>query len=393
MDYERQWVLCGRRDLHVSDTTKVLYLSPVAERGGAEVVLLNLLRYQDRAAFEPVVGFLENGPLIEEVRQLGVRTIVFPSSRFRYLHTTFRAIRSIRRFLREERIALVLSNMAMGHMYGGLAAMGTRTHAIWFQHGVPRSFIGIDFAASRIPSKAIFVYTDDARRAQARFHPAGQIILMPGGVDLTRFNPSNVPKGVVRRELGIDADTLLVACVARLQRWKGQSLFLRAASAVHSVLPKAHFLVVGGTLFGLEPDYAMQLQEEAARLLPIGSVHFLGHRDDLPEILADVDVLVHCPVTPEPFGFVILEAMAMQVPVVATRGGGPEEIVRDDETGLLVSPGESDALAAAVLRSLRNSAQRQLMGLAARRRAEELFSIEAMVRRMEESYRRVLGKG
>jgi glycosyltransferase involved in cell wall biosynthesis len=287
-------------------------------------------------------------------------------------------------------VGLVFGNMAMGHLYGGLAAMGTETRAVWFQHGVPDDFSGVDFVAARVPSRVIFMYTEAARRAQARFHARAQLVPIPGCVDLARFDPLAVRKGVLRQELGIEPDGLLVACVARLQRWKGQSLFLRAAVLVHASCPRTHFLVVGGTLFGLEQDYARQLEQEGARLLPAGRVHFLGHRPDLPEILADVDVLVHCPVTPEPFGLVVLEAMAMQVPVVATRAGGPMEIVNHGETGTLVPPGDASALAAAVLGLLKNKSNRMAMGGAARRRVHERFSAENMVRQLERHFEQVV---
>jgi glycosyltransferase involved in cell wall biosynthesis len=148
--------------------------------------------------------------------------------------------------------------------------------------------------------------------------------------------------------------------------------------------------VVGGTLFGLEQDYEHELKQEGARLLPAGSVHFLGHRPDLPEILADVDVLVHCPLTPEPFGLVLLEAMAMQVPVVATHAGGPKEIVNHGETGNLVPPGDTSALAAAILRLLENKSNRMTMGGAARRRVHERFSAESMVRQLERYFEQVV---
>ncbi len=374
-------------------TRKILYISPVADRGGAETLLLEILRYQNREVYEPLVGFLRTGPFVKEVERLGVRTVLFPTTRFRDLLAAGRAIRSIRSFLRQERVGLVFGNMAMGHLYGGLAALGTETQAVWFQHGIPDGFLGVDLVAARVPSKVIFVYTEAARRAQARFGPAGHIVIMPGCVDIVRFDPATVGRGLIREELGIGAGDAVVACVARLQRWKGQSLFLRMAALVNASFPQTHFLVVGGALFGLEPDYARNLEQEARHLLPSAHVHFLGHRHDLPEILSDVDVLVHCPLTPEPFGLVILEAMAMRVPVVATRAGGPESIVAHGETGVLVAPGDPTALAVAVEELLQHEEKREVMGRAGRRRVEDLFSAERIVQRIEANLQRVSEDG
>ena len=337
----------------VKATRKILYISPVGERGGAETVLLNILKYHDRHVYEPVVGFLRSGPLVREVEELGVRTVPFPTTRFRDIRGTLKTIRCIRSYLQQEQIRVVFGNMAMGHLYGGLAAIGIETKAVWFLHGISDRFFGVDLAATQVPSSAIFVFTEAARRAKARFSPWGKVLLLPGCVDLSRFDPGSVTKGTLRQELGIGAKEVIVANVARLQRWKGQSLFLHAAGLVHSSNPAVHFVLVGGSLFGLELDYAEQLKQDATRLLPKGKVHFLGHRHDLPQILADVDLLVHCPLTREPFGLDALEAMAMGVPVVGTRTGNTDEVVAPGETGALVPPG--DPLAAGSRRTVRSA--------------------------------------
>jgi glycosyltransferase involved in cell wall biosynthesis len=119
-------------------------------------------------------------------------------------------------------------------------------------------------------------------------------------------------------------------------------------------------------------------------------VHFLGHRDDVPEILAALDVLVHVPSAPEPFGRVVAEAMAVGKPVVAARAGGLPEIVEHEVTGLLVPPGDPSACAAAVLRLLADPALRARLGTAGRRRAEERFDPAAHAERVVAAYREVL---
>lgn len=377
--------------LGMSPPTKVLYISPVGERGGAETVLLNILKYHNRKAYEPVVGFLRPGPLVSEVEELGIRTVVFPTTKFRDFRATLKTIRSIRSYLQHERVRLVFGNMAMGHLYGGLAAIGTATRAVWFLHGISDRFIGVDLAATQVPSSAIFVFTEAARRAKARFSPWGKVLVLPGCVDLSRFDPGNVTKGTLREELGMGAKEVIVANVARLQRWKGQSLFLRAAALVHASNPSVHFVLVGGSLFGLELEYAEQLKQDAARLLPKGKVHFLGHRPDLPKILADVGLLVHCPLTSEPYGLDALEAMAMGVPVVATSTGSHEELVTDGETGALVPQGDPGSLAAAILKLIEDPVTRESLGMAARRKAELRYSAESMVREIEFAYEGILG--
>jgi glycosyltransferase involved in cell wall biosynthesis len=338
-----------------------------------------------------MVAFLRSGPLVEEVQRLGVPTVLFPTTRFRRLTTTTRTIRSIRSLLRNEQIALVFGNLAMGHLYGGLAALGTGTRAVWFQHNTPQRSLGIDWVAAQVPTRAIFVHTEAARQLQARLNSRRRIVVLPGCTDLARFDPARVGRGALRRELNIDPDSPIVVFIARLQRGKGHSLFLRTGALVRQTIPRTHLVVVGGALFGLEQDYEEELRREAAELFPSDHIHFLGHRHDLPEILADVDVLVHCSISPEAFGLVLLEAMAMQVPVVATRAGGPGEIVLDGRTGTLVPPGDPELLAGGVIATLRDPTKSRAFGIAARRRVEERFSTLRLVRDLEEEFDRALG--
>lgn len=363
--------------------TKILFISPVGERGGAEAALLNTLRFADRQRFCPLVAVLKDGPLADEVRRLGVRAVVIPTDRFRQLGSTVRAIRALRRLIKHEGVGLVFGNMPMGHVFGALAAVGTGAKAVWFEQGVPDRPDLIGRLASRLPAETIFVSSEAARRAQARLSPKRRIRVVTLGVDLGRFNPDSIPRGRVHRELNLDCASPVVACVARLQRWKGQTLFLQVAAHVAAGHREAHFVLVGGTLFGLEEAYARELRQEAARLLPASHVHFLGHRDDLPEILADVDIVVHSPALPEPFGLVLLEAMAMRVPVVATNAGGPAEIVVDGETGYLVPPGDVEGLAHAITSLLDDPKLRKTMGGAGRERVQARFTAERMVREIE----------
>ena len=126
-----------------------------------------------------------------------------------------------------------------------------------------------------------------------------------------------------------------VALVGRITRWKGQHIFLQAAAWVHRRFPEARFQIVGAALFD-EKAYEAEIRELAVKLGVQNYVDFLGFRSDIPQYMAGIDLLVHASITGEPFGQVIIEAMASGKPVVATNGGGVPEIVVHGETGLLV---------------------------------------------------------
>ena len=166
------------------------------------------------------------------------------------------------------------------------------------------------------------------------------------GLDLCPYDPA-LPAAGVRRELGLPDEAFVAVHVGRLVPWKGQREFLEAARVVATACPEAHFLVVGDVAFD-GSAYRDALRRLVRRLGLEDRVVFTGWRRDVPVVLAAADVLVHSSVLPEPFGLVIVEAMAMERPVVASRLGGPGEIVRDGHEGVLVDPRYPEEIAEAL---------------------------------------------
>jgi glycosyltransferase involved in cell wall biosynthesis len=150
----------------------------------------------------------------------------------------------------------------------------------------------------------------------------------------------------IRREAGCDGGPL-VGIVGRLEPWKGQDVFLRAAARVVAEHPAAAFAVVGGVTPGKREEYASELRALAGELGLDGRVHFTGHAMDVFPWFDALDVCVHA-THGEPFGLVLVEAMALGKPLVATALGGPVEIVEEGVSGLLVPPGDDEAMARAI---------------------------------------------
>ena len=147
--------------------------------------------------------------------------------------------------------------------------------------------------------------------------------------------------------------------------------------------------MVGGALFGLEPRYAKELRERVATLGLDGMLTFTGHRADVERFLAVADVVVHTAVEPEPFGMVLVEAMAWGKVVIASDSGGPREIVRHGETGLLVPPNDPALLARALVRLIEDSELRDRMGKAGAARFEEAFLASRMTRELHQVYEEI----
>lgn len=153
--------------------------------------------------------------------------------------------------------------------------------------------------------------------------------------------------------------------------------------------PEVRFVVVGGSLYGLEPEYAERLPRLAEAHGLGGRIRFLGHRHDALAVMGACDVVVHCSIRPEPFGMVVLEAMALGRAVVASSAGAPSEIVDDGRTGLLVPPGRPVALADATEGLVGDPARRAELGAAAFEMTRREWSATRMAERFAALYHEV----
>ena len=167
--------------------------------------------------------------------------------------------------------------------------------------------------------------------------------------------------------VGLSVDRPIVGMVARLQRWKGIEVFIDAAARCQTH-PSPLFVVVGGE-HPLEAGVLAAAEARVARLGVGERVRFVGFQSDVPMWMQACDVIVHASITPEPLGMVIVEAMAMAKCVIASRAGGPREIVTDGVDGRLVTAGDPGALATAIVAALGDTQANATMRLLARRRA------------------------
>jgi glycosyltransferase involved in cell wall biosynthesis len=230
-------------------------------------------------------------------------------------------------------------------------------------------------AARRLP--ALIIANSAAVAASVREDGARPPpVLIHNPVDLERFRPG-LDRARLRQELDVSTETPLIGQIAHLTPWKGHDLFLRIARAIAHEFPGSRFVIVGGAIYETagHEGYRETLERQARELRLADRVVFLGERQDVPEILAALDMLVHCPTSPEPFGRVLAEAMAVGTPVVSADSGGSAEIVEEGVTGRLVPAGNVDGFAAAVVELLRDPGLRERMGSAGRHRAERLFPI------------------
>jgi glycosyltransferase involved in cell wall biosynthesis len=223
------------------------------------------------------------------------------------------------------------------------------------------------------------VRAEMVRRGDAR---ESRIDVVPNGMEVSSAPPSCDLSALRRRE-GIDPESRVVFCASRLEREKDVSTLVRAMRVVRDRLGDSVCCIAG--------DGSVRAEiERLIRELALGdSIRLLGFRTDVAALMSAADLFV-LPSVAEPFGLVLLEAMAAGKAVVATRAGGPLEIVVDGETGLLVAPGDGGAMGEAITALLADDARRARMGLAGRRRLEAFFTADRMAEATLAVYRKAL---
>ena len=412
----------------MAEGRRILYVDLAAGVGGSLVSLALLVRALDRGRYEPVVALVAGQPYAATLAQAGARVLTVPARanlvtpgrdaplvaqarasalaawlrrgrrRAGWLHAVgflarnlppvWATARALQALSERERPALLHLNDALPLVRAGVLAAR--------RAGVPclahvRSFTPLNefdrWLARRVDG---YIFISEAVAAFA----AGQAVrprrswVIPNGVELSAFDHLP-PAAEARAALDLPAHGLVVGTVGRLVAWKGHQVFLHALAALAPHWPALQGVVVGAPE-GRDPRPLEELRTLAAELGLSERVHFLGHRGDVPQVLAAFDLLVHAAVEPEPFGRVIIEGLAARLPVVAANAGAVPEIIADGETGLLVAPGDAAALARAIDCLLSDRALAARLAGAGRRRVEEQYTAQATARAVERAYEEVL---
>ncbi len=372
-------------------TLRVLVVMPLGHAlGGGEEMLRQLLRDSGDAGVEWTVAFLRAGPLVEEVRALGISCHVVNAGRFRQVAKRVAAVRRIAALARERHVDLCVGWMVAGQATAGPAALLAGVPCAWYQVGTPRPD-WLDRLATLWPAVGVITLSTAGAAAQARIWPRRPVRIVYPGVSLGAIEHARLedPRAL-RARFGLPADGPIVGIVGRLQRWKGVHVFLDAMALLRRTHPAVHAVVVGGP-HETEPAYADGLRVQAARNGLAPHVTFAGFQPNPAEWMQAMDVVVHA-ADREPFGIVVVEAMALGKPVVAGAEGGPAEIVTDGVDGLLTPYGDAAALATAVARFLDDPARAKQIAAAARTRAVA-FSSAAYARNLVAALRELAGPG
>jgi len=376
---------------------RVAYLIDKLHRAGAQVHLGQLAPALDRRAFEPeVVCLLAGGAVAEELRGQGVPVEVMGLGRLYAPRAVLGALRLSRRLRQRQADVLhtyLVSANVFGTLAGRLAGVGavvTTRRDTGFSRNRRLRLVEewlVNPLADRVVANSPAVAEAALRERGLR---DGQVVTIPNGVDLERFDPARVRRDEARawalREWGLAGDEKAIGAIGSLTPVKGHADLLQAAVRVAARHARTRLLIVG------DGPLRVPLEEQARRLGLRERVVFTGVREDVARVLGLLDVVV-LPSHTEGLSNVLLEAMAMARPVVATDVGGNPDVLRDGACGRLVPARDPDALAAAVIELVEDEAAARRMGVQARAVVERRFSRQRMVEGYEALYRGLPRRG
>ena len=373
---------------HEPPRPRVLFLHQGGELYGSDRVFLDTVRSLS-CHVDPIVVIDFPGPLLDQlrgvakqvhVRRLGVlrRILLGPVGGPLTAWRLITAIPWLVSMIRKNDISLVYSN-TLGVLAGSAAAYLTGRPHLWHVHEMisrPGWAAALLAWLAGTFSHGILVPSQAAADHLRRFFGAGKPRLWVAYNSISTERFDGLSPGSIRRELGIQADDFVILMVGRISRSKGQEYLLDILHAmVRGGFNRFRALVVGDVFAGYE-FLRPQLQHRIEELRLQHHVTLCGWREDIPSLMTDADVVVVPSLMPEPFGLVILEAMAARKPVVATAHGGPCEIVLHGRTGFLIPLGEPAAAAKVLVELAQDPRLREQMGMEGYRLAKDRFNLE-----------------
>jgi glycosyltransferase involved in cell wall biosynthesis len=378
--------------------SRILFISHDSALYGAQLSLLGLLTALDRTHFAPHVIAPYRGALTDRLEALGVPVLIMPLAHWvppreiagpGHLPSLVRSaparISGLCRVIRDLAIDLVYTN-TVTCVDGALASRLTRKPHVWHvrEHIRGNTELKLYLPAPMVTlvisclSQRVIVNSHALRDATFPGASRGRVTVIYNGVDVLSFAPREGGSRL-RGDLGIPAWAKVVTIIGSIIPRKGIHTFVNAAACVRTEVSDVVFLIVGAG----DRQYEREIGTLIDSLNLNRCIRLLGWRADVADLLHVTDVLISA-AEQEPFGRTIIEAMAASTPVVATRSGGPQEIIVHGETGFLVPVGDAAAMGRFIIQLLKYPLRAQAFGAAGRRRAEQLFSLSSYVRRIED---------
>jgi glycosyltransferase involved in cell wall biosynthesis len=399
---------------------KILYVEQNMDGtiGGSHYCLLDIIKWLDRESYKPIAMFYQGSALFGEfsrhcptflfrtpraldlVDRLACRhaLVAVPANLMQKSFNLFIwllpiLIREVI-FIKTHGIDLVHLNnsIAKGHDWI-IACRLSGIKCITHNRRRPRPSRLRRFFAGRFDAVISIAHFIEEDIREKGIDKGSHFIVINDGIDREDVH-SRVKRtrNETRRLLNLEKDQPVIGIVGNIKRWKGQEVVIKAVSLLEGKYPQLRCLIIGDVSVNSRADseYRRSLENLVKEKKLESKILFLGYRDDVPDLIECLDILVHASIAPEPFGRVILEGMVLGKPVIATNFGGPLEIIENGVSGILVPPGDYAATAEAVDLLLADEEKRRNMAAAGLERVSKHFLMDQNIERIQELYEKLL---
>lgn len=391
-------------DINSFKKNNILFLMNGAKppRGG-EFLTVHLIANLRKDVFNPILVYAHEGVIVQQIKKMGIKAVGLPLSHkitsiypremklynpvfiLTFLGRLFlsNGISRLKKILKENDIDVIYCADNLSKFMGGIAGKITKIKVVAHCHD--------DFKEDILGKSMRMVYLllldrilTVSERVRRFFTVKGEIspkaITVYNGINTAIFDPENISDNI-KPEVGLRSGSVVIGSIGVLEKDKGQKYLFEAIIRLKS----EGFTDIACVICGTGPEDENLKKLVLAKGLS-NEVFFLGFQTDIKRILKILDVLVITSLTIESFSIVAVEAMAMKVPVIATNVGGLPEVIADGETGILIPPGDVDALSDAIKCLIENPELRMKMGENGRKRVLERFTIEENVRKTEDIF-------
>ena len=375
----------GHIHKNITKPIRILYIHHTFRNQSGSLLLWNIAKGLDKKKYQVFAACLrEGGPYEGKLRDIGVEVKNFDLKTLLDIRIIFRLVH----YIKQNNIDIVETAVFPSDVYGRISARLANVPIIIStmhrvedhkQERIYRLFFFVDTLTMPLTTKMIAV-SEAVKDYLISWHKVrpDRIRVVYNGIEAHKYSP-NVDVEEYKSKFNLNSDMPTVAFIGRLVKVKGIKYFLEAAAVILRGGKRVQFLVVG------DGPLKEHLIQRAKNLKIDEDVHFIGFRKDIPQVLSVIDILV-VPSLWEGLPLIVLESMFAGRPIVATKVGGIPEAIKHRETGMLVAPRNSHALAKAILEFLNDPEKRKEMGEKGRQRALKYFNVERMVKEYESIY-------
>ena len=367
----------------------ILFLEQYSRISGGQLCLLELIEKLDKDEFTPIVAVPEKGELTERLNSMGVKSAILPLGSYstgkkgildilKYFFRCILLIPLTMRIIKSHGISLVYANAPRTFLWGTAAARLARVPILWHVHSMLGGKVERNLTNRLLklkPVKLIVVSRAVAKSFLEELPSNMEVVY--NGADLVRFSPC-INGSSFRDEFSLDSGAPLIGIIGQVSEWKGHETFIRAAGEVVKKFPGARFMIIGAPLYdGVKGErFIDNLKSLIGELGLENNVIFTGPRQDIPQIMNALNIIVLASKDPDPCPRVVMEGLASGRPVIATAHGGAPEIINPGVDGLLFAPGDYQELANKIVQLIEQPDLAESIGKKAREKAENRFNIE-----------------